>query len=82
MHFDQFEGQQNISDDVESLDLPDLVESDDEEVGPTYIPSICSFQVNGSSYITSDMVNTHIFCDDHILTLKSNGDVIPMSYIH
>jgi hypothetical protein len=82
IHSDQFEGQQNISDDGELLDLPDLVESDDEEDEPTNIPSICSFQVYGSSYITPDMVNTHIFCDDHILTLKSNGDVIPMSYVH
>ena len=82
IHSDQFEGQQNISDDVIPHDLPDLVGSDDEDDEPTNIPSISSFQVNGTLYITPDMTNTHIFCDDHIMTLKSNGNVIPMSYVH
>ena len=66
-------------------DLPDLVESDgedDEAIGSIHNSSIFSNKVDESIFITSDMVNTHLFCDDHIMTLKSNGNIILMSCVH
>ena len=59
-------------------DMQDLVGSDDEdddEVKSAYKPSIFANEINESLFITSNMVNTHLFCEGQSIQQKNSLNV-------